>query len=461
MDLLPDELILKIFSYLDKRDLVKCSRVNKKFHFLSCSDDLWRIFSLTDIKKPKWCASNLISIENTNFLISNRFSPNITRVDLAKMCFSFDTLDTLFQHCQQIKSLCINFKYLQIKAPNKYLVDQCIHSWPVNRLEKLYLKNVCDMKTRRFGISSLNSSQHAPPSYDIIEMEIIKLIRILFRRNASSLRVLGLKCVDPNIISSCVNDFGSLEILLLNNINDTDSVLQELAYLCKNLKCLELNKCREFQGDGLQEIIDQCAQLETLQLGKHVYPTMSELTEINWSNLRNNLKELVITTKFPTNDLSKSSGSSSSSSASSSYTANSSLTSNNSSLSSTSSIDVYSRTIFNYLNESNRLEYLALEDFTLKFPNETHADSLDTFQHVNKRMRLENRTNSSFSSSASNLKYLYLRNIRNIKNLTQTQIINLKSFLNTQFYLHTLDLIGLYLDSKFLCSILQNLNNLR
>lgn len=139
---------------------------------------------------------------------------------------------------------------------------------------------------------------HTPTSYDLIEMEIIKLIRILFRLNSLSLRVLGLKCVDPSVISSCVNDFGGLQCLLLNNINDTDSVLQELAGICHDLKCLELNKCREFEGDGLQDVVDQCAQLETLQIGKHIYPTLTELNEINWSNLKYHLKELSITTKF-------------------------------------------------------------------------------------------------------------------------------------------------------------------
>ncbi len=252
MDNLPDEILVKIFLYLDKRDLSKCSQVCRQWNRLSRSEYLWLQFSLTDIVKPKWCASKLVSIENTNHLISKCFSQRITRVDLAKLCFSFETLDTLFQHCQQIKSLVINFKYLQIKAPSKYLVDQCIHSWPINKLQALYLKNVCDMKTRRFSHTHHLQPNYQPTSYDIIELEIIKLIRILFGRNSASLRILGLKCVDPNIISSCVNDFGNLNILLLNNINDTDSILTEVAYVCKNLKCLELTKCREFKGDGLQ-----------------------------------------------------------------------------------------------------------------------------------------------------------------------------------------------------------------
>ena len=184
--------------------------------------------------------------------------------------------------------------------------------------------------------------------YDIIEMEIIKLIRILFEHNSQSLRSLGLKCVDPDMISSCGPNFGHLEVLLLNNVNDTDSVLQELARFCKNLKCLELSKCREFQGDGLQDIIDQCAHLETLQLGKHIFPTLTEFNEINWSNLKRRLRELSITTKYPGRVQTRVSSSSSASSPASNPS------------------EVYSNTIFNYLSDCNQLEYLALEDFTLK-----------------------------------------------------------------------------------------------
>lgn len=443
MDNLPDEIVIKIFQYLDKRDLSRCSQVSKRWNRLSNSDFLWQEFSLTDIVRPKWCASKLVSIQNTNYLIEKCFSTRITRVDLAKLCFSFETLDTLFKHCNQIKSLAVNFKYLQIKMANKYSVDQCIHSWPMNKLQSLYLKNVCDMKTRRFN------ANHSHTSYDIIELEIIKLIRILFRRNSASLRALGLKCVDPNIISSCVNDFGNLEILLLNNINDTDSILTDIANVCKNLKCLELTKCREFKGDGLQDIVEQCSNLETLQLGKQIFPNAIELNEIDWENFKHQLKELSITTKFSINDVV-----SNSSSASSSTSSLHSLTPISSK---SSSIDLYSTTLFDYLKNDNELEYLALEDFTLKFPSE----NLNKHEHETEYKLEPECKKPKRNHHVSKLKHLYLRNIRNIKTLTSFQLTCLKSFVEMQNNLSTLDLTGLYLGSQFLCDIIINLPNLK
>ena len=485
LDQLPDELVVKIFTYLDKRDLCKCSQVCKRWNSLSYSDSLWFEFSLTKIKN--WCASSLISIENTSFLIERRFSLRITHVDLAKMCFSFDTLDTLFRHCPQVRSLVINFKYFKIRAPNFALDENCIQNWPINKLEKLYLKNVCDTKTRRYdsrlNLGSQTNHHHvAPNSYDIIEIEVIKFIRALLARNSESLRVLGLKCVDPTIVSDCLSYFNNLEILLLNNVNDADSVLQEIGYACKKLKCLELTKCRDFEGDGLQELIEQCTSLETMQLGKYIYPTLAELNDINWLNLKFQLKELSISTKFPAND---SSSSSSSNSSNSSNTSSSSIESDMVSSSSSSSINIYSSTIFNYLNDHNNLEYLGLEDFTLRFPaeenqtgdNERRSNSRGSrirSINVGNEANLDEAQNDSSiepkskksrvnleDTSMSNLKYLYLRNIRNVKQLTFHQLNSLSSFLQLQYNLHTLDLIGIYLGSQFLCSLLHNLSNLR
>jgi len=213
--------------------------------------------------------------------------------------------------------------------------------------------------------------------------------------------------------------------------------LSDFSSICQNLKCLELTKCKEFYGDGLQELIEQAKWLETLQLGKFIYPTFNELNEINWSSMKTQLKELTISTKFPVIENMESLSPRSNTSGSS----NSSL-----------NIDLYSKTLFNYLNDDNQLEYLALEDFTLKFPIQTvetnHRDSDET-----KSKKLKATLNT-------NLKYACLRNIRDVK-LHHDQAFRMKTFLELQYNLTTLDLIGIYLGSEFICSILCNLNNLK
>ena len=46
-DRLPDSVVLNILSYLNNNDLVKCSRVSRRFYFLAWDPDLWTDISLS------------------------------------------------------------------------------------------------------------------------------------------------------------------------------------------------------------------------------------------------------------------------------------------------------------------------------------------------------------------------------------------------------------------------------
>jgi len=98
--------------------------------------------------------------------------------------------------------------------------------------------------------------------------------------------------------------------------------------------------------------------------------------------------------------------------------------------------------------------------------NDENDDEIDDLLEPKlKKSKLEHRPCRSHHISAgesfSNLKHLYLRNIRNIKSMTCYQSNSLKSFVQFQHNLNTLDLIGLYLSSQFIESILINLNSLK
>ena len=193
-------------------------------------------------------------------------------------------------------------------------------------------------------------------------------------------------------------------------------------------------------------------------MGKQIFPTLTEFNEINWSNLRHKLKELSITTKFPSVEESGRFSSVMSSSPSSSMSSSSPALNPS---------EVYSNTLFNYLNDCNQLQYLALADFTLKFPHDSHRTAQDqetsdeAHACTSKTKKNSNVNKEPHNLCMNDLKYLYLRNIRNVKALSAYQTLTLKSFLTTQHNLHTLDLTGLYLNSSFICSILGLLNNLR
>ena len=51
MEKLPNELLLKIFSYLEIQDLARCARVSKKFHEISYERGLWQKLSVNLSRK--------------------------------------------------------------------------------------------------------------------------------------------------------------------------------------------------------------------------------------------------------------------------------------------------------------------------------------------------------------------------------------------------------------------------
>ena len=243
--------------------------------------------------------------------------------------------------------------------------------------------------------------------YNLYELEIIKFIKMLLIRNKFSLKYLGFKCVDPTIITQeCLDSMVNIEILLLNNVTDTDSVLEEMTVL-SNLRAIELCKCVSFDGNGLQDIFEVCTRLETLQIGKSIKLSQCELDEIEWNKLMN-LSELYL-----------------------------------------ESIDLYQ--LSEDLNETNNcfssfksLNYLALNNYQFQ---------QSYFPHL---------SNNNFS-----LKYFFLRpSISNYDADTLSTnglfLNNLEMFLNTEYNIEHLDLVGLILlDTDFILSILKQLKNLK
>jgi hypothetical protein len=78
----------------------------------------------------------------------------------------------------------------------------------------------------------------------------------------------------------------NIQILLLNNIYDTESVLEKISIL-SNLRAIELCERVSFDGNGLQDIFEASQHLDTLQIGKSIKLSQCELDEIEWYKIEN------------------------------------------------------------------------------------------------------------------------------------------------------------------------------
>lgn len=436
MDQLPNEILIEIFKYINKRDLcLNLSLVCKKWYELSKCEKLWKSFTLLAIKNPEWCKFKLVTPHQTFNLIDKHFTQYLQHVDLSKLCFSYDILIKLFINCSKLKSLIVNFKYLKLTpistadvsqssklttttTANRFtnLIQQFNNVTPTS-IEYLYLKNVCDQKLRSYFFKQTQQNHSHNLKYNLYELEIIEFIKLLLSKNRQSLKYLGFKCVDPTIITNeCMEYIDNIEILLLNNIYDTDSVLDDIAQSNKcnyNLKCLEICKCKSFDGSGLIDLSEKCLNLNTLQFGKLVTLNTSDIEDINWHRFENlqylyiNSPELYI--------LSENMGA--------------------------------SKTCFNYFKN---LTYLAINDYQFN-------DRQNYFPHL---------INNNF-----NLKYFILRKIQHQQRqndfindlcLNKKFLNHLKVFINTEINLQHLDLIGFnFLNAEYIISIIEQLKCLK
>lgn len=79
-DLLPDSVTVKILSFLTTNELIKCSKISRKFYFLSWEPELWRSVILTGEKLDADLALKTI------FRLLNRNSD--VKYGLEKLCLS-------------------------------------------------------------------------------------------------------------------------------------------------------------------------------------------------------------------------------------------------------------------------------------------------------------------------------------------------------------------------------------
>jgi hypothetical protein len=200
----------------------------------------------------------------------------------------------------------------------------------------------------------------------------------------------------------------NIQILLLNNIYDTDSVLEEMSIL-SNLRAIELCKCVSFDGNGLQDIFEASPYLNTLQIGKSIKLSQCELDEIEWNKIEN-LSELYL----DSSDL---------------YQISSNLNERNNCFSSFKSLNYLALNNYEFNEKQNYFPYLTSNEFKLKkFALRPPVD------------------NQNADYLSTNLLFLD----------------HLNKFLNIEFNIEYLDLIGLILlDTKFVLSILKELKNLK
>ncbi|CAF3750178.1 unnamed protein product [Adineta steineri] len=249
---LPDSIILLIFSYLTPPDLIRCSRVCRRWYlFVTHNQQLWRrLFLRPECMNGHIGAIHVRHIESFIHLLGTRCASSLLYIDLPVELITIEILRELALRCPNLEYLTLDF------STAMQLHDfSDLNEFPYN------LKRLCiclsevifleSFMRRIYGyLSSLHtihiigtmekpcvSSQEDADNYETINISKIKA-------NAPNLRVINL--------------YG------INFVDD--SHIEVIASGCIHLQCLALNYCIKICGTSFKNLMTRCGKLQCLLL---------------------------------------------------------------------------------------------------------------------------------------------------------------------------------------------------
>ena len=115
MEALSDEVILRVFTNLETRNLIQCSLVSKRFRNISCDISLWQKLDFSDMKLStqllkiilnRGCMDlDLNSAELTGNLYMEKTS-QLRKLDLSFCKTSQEVVENLLASCHSLQKVC-------------------------------------------------------------------------------------------------------------------------------------------------------------------------------------------------------------------------------------------------------------------------------------------------------------------------------------------------------------------
>ncbi|EDO43574.1 predicted protein [Nematostella vectensis] len=229
---LDNPVILKIFSYLSRADLLKAAEVCKRWHELSFDRSLWRNVDLKGYCKTLMQGERITEVTE-KYLVSN-----VVALDLSGFMLTDSILGTLANNCPELRKLVVKSVNFQTQGKEK---------------EVLFPKHLkfLDM---RYSHGSLQ-----------IYKAITRCLQDIKWLGICDGFILALKC-DGSNLSDVLRDLRSIEKLDMSHCKlATDAVLAALS-TSERLRVLNLRKCQNIQGEALEVLIPNLQSLETLIL---------------------------------------------------------------------------------------------------------------------------------------------------------------------------------------------------
>lgn len=231
--MLPKELILRIFSFLDIVSLCRCAQVSKYWNKLALDGDNWQSVSLFDFR----VAVQGQVVEN----LSERCGDYLKRLTL-KGCKSVSdaSMKVFSRNCRNLEEINLD--------DCKQLTDETCMSLASN-CHKLAHLNIASCDVTDLSLEHISQG-----------CKNLKHINISSCNNITPVGI-GI------LAESCTNLVSFISLACADStINDIS--LQALSSGCKKLKMINLNGCKAVTDIGVQALAENCHQLVYCCLSK-------------------------------------------------------------------------------------------------------------------------------------------------------------------------------------------------
>lgn len=231
--MLPKELILKIFSFLDIVSLCQCAQVSKYWNELALDPDNWQNITLFSLRHK---VKNYV-VEN----LATRYGHYLRRINL-RGCKSVpdNSMKILAQNCRHLEEVSLD--------DCNQLTDEACISLAKNCNSLMYL-----------NVASCNITDNS-----LIEIgNNCKNLELIDISNCNKIRPAGIE----RLVKNCPNLLSFISVACGPPTMNDDS-LKVIGEYCHKLKLINLNGCHAISDQGVRYLADGCHLLVSLCLSK-------------------------------------------------------------------------------------------------------------------------------------------------------------------------------------------------
>lgn len=245
MEYISDDVLLNIFTFLDKKTLCIVARVCKRWRRVSCDHTLWRHLNLRRIRRCQ-------SADFLNSIISTRLS-SLRSVHFGGLHIKFSTLKSMFTRCKKLEAVTFG----RGSKLQRHTKRRTMFIPP--------LVKTIDLRLSRGDFEFLLAS--GPRFQNLINLGI------------------GRESYSSNFFPHLFCQATNLKILDLTNCESLiDDQVYDIFSRCLHLESLCIIGCRKLVGTFFPNLVRNCVRLKTLLI-RYIPITDNVLCSCNWESL--------------------------------------------------------------------------------------------------------------------------------------------------------------------------------